>query len=283
MAGGSSNAYEQAQARLRSGGGGPIAQPVIVPINMGRPAYGRPVNRGEFDGDIHTTGPKVMGPADGRIDRWDVNTDQGQQAALGAWYAFTDEHRSDLAKKMWFLGLVKDPNDFSAAYNVWKEAVAHASGFAAKGREIDPQDVLDMMGDAANGAGNKQQQGPVTRRQVDLTNPETAKAWITQAYMSSMGRAPEEAEVRALANAIAAKERANPKVSTTTSNRFDDQGNPITDGNGNLVDSTQVNSGGFDSQAYLQNRINEDPEATAHQAAGELYPALLAALGGGLS
>jgi hypothetical protein len=90
-----------------------------------------------------------------------------------------------------------------------------------------------------------------------------------------MGRAPEDAEVRALVDALGQRERANPTIQTTTPTKFDDQGNPI--------DSTTTTTGGFDSSAYIQNQISADPEATAHQAAGDLYPALLAALGGGLS
>ena len=274
----SSTAIQDAMNKLRaaSTGGGGAAQaavsPYRIPVKTGA-QYNHPSNRGQFDDDIHTVGKTVNEKRD-VTDYFDL-TDEGVNAAIGSWYTFDDDERSALMKKMWFLGLIKDPSDFDGAYRAWQVAVGHAARFADTGKEIDPRDVLDMLGDSKAGAGTKQKAGPITRRQIDLTNPETAKAWITQAFAQSMGRAPEDAEVRALADALNERERANPTVQTTTPTKWDDQGNAI--------DSTTSTTGGFDSSAYLQNQISSDPEATAHQAAGELYPALLAALGGGLS
>lgn len=272
-----STAADQARAKLAAGGGGQAkvtVSPFQIPIRVGGYSYSRPINQGQFDGDIHTHSKVKEEAYRDKTERFDL-TDDGVNAAMGTWYSFSDQDRADLSKRMWYLGLIKDPNDFDAAYNTWKTAVEHAGRFAMAGREIDPRDVLDMMGDAANGPGAKQQAGPVTRRQIDLTDPETAKAWIQQAFAQSMGRAPEDAEVRALADALNQRERAHPTIQTTTPTKFDDQGNPI--------DTTVTTTGGVDSQAFLQNQIAADPEATAHQAAGELYPALLQALGAGLS
>ena len=272
-------AADKAKAALANGGGGtatPTASPYQIPIKTGSFGYQRDVNRGQFDDNIHTAGPNTkQHVSKDLVSRYDL-TDEGVNAAFGTWYSFDDKHRAALSAKMWYLGLIKDPHDFDGAYNVWKTAVTHAGRFAMTGKEIDPRDVLDMMGDAANGPGGqaKQKQGPVTRRQIDLTNPETAKAWVQQAFQQSMGRAPEDAEIRAMISALGQKERAHPTIQTTTPTAWDDQGNPI--------DSTTTTQAGFDSQAYLQNRISADPEANAHQAAGELYPALMQALGAGL-
>jgi hypothetical protein len=275
----SSTAIQDAMAKLReaSAGGGGAAQaaavsPYRIPVKTGA-SYNLPSNRGKFDDDIHTVGKTVKEKHD--VTEYFTLSDEGVSAAIGAWYTFDDDERSALMKRMWYLGLIKDPSDFDAAYKTWQAAVGHAARFAQTGKEIDPRDVLDILGDAKSGAATKQKAGPVTRRQIDLTNPETARAWITQAFAQSMGRAPEEAEIRAMVDALNERERANPTVQTTTPTKWDDQGNAI--------DSVTSTSGGVDPQAYLQNQISNDPEATAHQAAGELYPALLAALGGGLS
>lgn len=273
-----STAADRARAQLASGGGGSTkvtVSPFQIPIKFGGYSYSRPINQGQFDGDLSTHSRAKEEVYRDEVERFDL-TDDGVNGAMGAWYSFSDEARAALSKKMWYLGLIKDPNDFDAAYNQWKTAVEHAGRFAMTGREIDPQDVLEMMGDAASGpGGTRQQAGPVTRRQIDLTDPETAKAWIQQAFSQSMGRAPEDAEVRALADALNQRERANPTIQTSTPTKFDDEGNP--------VDTSVVTTGGVNSQAFLQNQIAADPEATAHQAAGELYPALLQALGAGLS
>ena len=262
-------AADKAKAALASSGGAatPTATQYQIPIYRGDHAT-------RTGAEQHAT---ALGMGDGStlVDKFSLN-DEGLNAAWGAWYTFADEDRAALSKKMWYLGLIKDPHDFDGAYNVWKTAVTHAGRFAMTGKEIDPRDVLDMMGDAANGPGGqaKQKQGPVTRRQIDLTDSQTAKAWITQAFQQSMGRAPEDAEIRSFIDALGQREKWHPKIETTTPTAWDDQGNPI--------DSTTTTSGGFNSQAYLQNRISADPEANAHQAAGELYPALMQALGAGL-
>lgn len=149
------NAAERARARLQSGGGAAsaAATPYQIPIRTGSYSYERPVNRGQFDDDVNTAGPNVrQRVSNDTVARFNL-TDEGVNAAFGTWYSFDDEQRGNLAKKMWFLGLVKDPNDFDSAYSVWKKAVEHAGRFALTGREIDPNDVLDMMGDAEGGAG----------------------------------------------------------------------------------------------------------------------------------
>lgn len=270
-------AADRARAALSSGGGGSRAAATAnqIPIRTGGFSYQRRENEGAFDGDIHTNAPRVLQEIDKDIvERFNL-TDEGVNAAFGTWYSFDDEQRAALSKKMWFLGLIKDPNDFDGAYDVWKKAITHAGRFAMTGKEMDPNDVLDLMGDAESGAtATKQKGGPVTRRQIDLTDPETAKAWVQEAFSQSMGRKAEDAEVRALVDALGARERANPSIQTTTPTKWDDQGNPI--------DSTTVTSGGFSSDAFIQNQVDADPEATAHQAAGELFPALLQALGAGV-
>ena len=274
-------AADRAKAALANGGGGATmkspATAYQIPIRTGSFGYDRQYNRGQFDDNIHTAGPGTQQHVSKDLtSRFDL-TDEGVNAAFGTWYSFDDQKRGDLTKKMWYLGLIKDPHDFDSAYNVWKTAVTHAGRFAMTGKEIDPQDVLDMMGDAANGpggSGGTRIQGPVTRRQIDLTDPETAKAWVQQAFQQSMGRAPEDAEIRAMVDALGRKEKASPQIQTTTPTKWDDQGNPI--------DSTTTTTGGVNAQAYLQNQISADPEATAHQAAGELYPALMQALGASL-
>lgn len=271
------NAAERAHAKLRGGAGAtaPQVSPYRIPIRTGRYTYYRPVNRGQFDGDTRTSGPDLRQKDDVDVTERFELTDEGVNSAFGTWYSFDDSQRAELAKKMWYLGLIKDPNDFDGAYSTWKKAVEHAARFALTGREIDPRDVLDMMGDAESGPGApKQKQGPVTSRSIDLTDPTTARAWIQQAFKQSMGRNAEDAEIRAMADALADAERAHPKVTTSTPTKWDDNGNPI--------DSITTTTGGMSSEAFIQNQVDADPEATAHQAAGELYPALISMLGADL-
>lgn len=273
-----SNALSQLDAAASGGGAAALTtSPYRIPVRTGgvsqtegrRTVGGRGKDTGGANaglyGDSGET-PEVM--------HLPLNN-QGVQAAIGAWYGFSDEHRSDLMKKMWFLGLTKSPTDFDGAVSVWQKAVGHAASFAEQGREIDPQDVLGMMADgsaAANGKGGYRQQ-QTTSRSIDLTDPATAREWVQQAFHQSMGRKAEDAEVRALVDALHQRQQADPKVTTDTPTKWDQ--------NGNAIESTRTVTGGVDPNAFFANQMASDPEANAHQAAADLFPALIHALSAG--
>lgn len=274
-AGGGGSAVDQAKAALAAaaaGGGGlsAVSQGPLIPVRGNLGSYLKPVNRGQFDGDIHTTGPTVKERTP-LTSHNDLNPD----AAIGAWYSFTDEDRSSLMKRMWFLGLTKSPTDFDSAFAVWKAAVAHAAGFAAAGKKVDPRDVIEMLADGKDGAngpnGNGYRQQQTVHRSIDLTDPATAQEWVQQAFHQSMGRKAEPAEVRALVDALHEKQRANPQVTTSTPTKWD--------ANGNAIESTTTQTGGVDPDAFFAARMAADPEAGAHQAAADLFPALMQAIG----
>ena len=267
------SAADKAKAALaaaKSGGGQPSStdprDTVTIPITWGTGSHTRPLNEGRFDDDIHTQAPGNL--------REKVNTHQTDyltpEAAMGAWYSFTDDQRSGLMKRMWFLGLTKSATDFDGAFSVWKNAVGHAANFALSGRQIDPKDVLEMMADGEQGAGKYKQQES-THRSIDLTDPATAREWVQQAFHQSMGRKAEDAEVRALVDALHERQKSNPQVTTTTPTKWD--------ANGNALDSTTTQTGGVDPDAFFAQQMAADPEAGAHQAASTLFPALMQALG----
>lgn len=268
------NVLSQLDAAAAGGGAAQTAvSPYRIPVRTGR-QYSIPSNRGQFDGDINTVGKTVRQPRD-QSERFDL-TDTGVQAAIGMWYGFDDDYRSSMMKRMWFLGLIKTPTDFDAATKVWQQAVGHAANFANQGREIDPQDVLEMMADGSQGAnggpgssGYRQQ--ATTHRSIDLTDPATAREWVQQAFKQSMGRKAEDAEVRAMVDALHKQQQSNPQVTTMTPTKWD--------ANGNAIESTTTTTGGVDPNSFFAQQMAADPEAGAHQAAAELFPALMQAIG----
>ena len=275
-----SSALEKARQRMAASKGGAAPSSASgqkmttstfrIPVRNG--GYLMPVNQGQFDDDPRTT-VKTKQKVD-RVDKFDL-TDTGLEAAVGAWYAFGDDDRADLMKRMWFLGLTKSPTDFDAAFRVWSSAVQHSARFAANGREMDPRDVMEMMADggaSADGKGKYKQQQTTSRR-IDLTDPATAREWVQEAYKASMGRRAEDAEVRALIDALHDRQQATPAVTTTTPTKWDE--------NGNAIESTTTTSGGVDPDAFFAAQMRDDPEAGAHQAAAELFPALQQLLGAG--
>jgi hypothetical protein len=269
------SAADKAKAALaaaQSGGGQPSSAKgpqVTVPITWGAGSYLKPVNEGQFDGDIHTQAPGNVRDKT-NLSKTDYLT---PEAAAGAWYSFSDDQRSGLMKRMWFLGLTKSATDFDGAFSVWKNAVGHAANFALSGRQIDPKDVLEMMADGSEGADGKgkYRQQESVHRSIDLTDPATAREWVQQAFHQSMGRKAEDAEVRALVDALHERQKSNPQVTTSTPTKWDE--------NGNAVDSTTTQTGGVDPDAFFAAQMATDPEAGAHQAASTLFPALMQALG----
>lgn len=188
------------------------------------------------------------------------------ESAVNSFYLLDDKYREDLQKKMWYLGLIDGPNNMDQALKVWGNAVQHSWNYKAAGKNIDPLTVLQRMtnlkaGQLGPGAGTR----TVTQRQINFTDPEQAKAWIREAFQSSMGRDPHDAEIRAMLGAIAEGNRKQPQVMQST-----------TDINGNTTQ--RVVDPGFDPTAYIKNHLASDPEAAASQAASQLYPALIAAL-----
>lgn len=278
MLGSSDTAKQSALDQLNSAaaGGGLSVSPYHIPIRTGGASEtqghrmvgggGNPdlggANSGQYSGDTNQT-PEV--------NHYDLS-DNGVKAAIGAWYSFSDDYRSSIMKKMWYLGLTKSPSDFDGAFAIWNKAVTHAANFAVQGREIDPQNVIDMMADAASEPGKGRQQ-QTTQKSIDLTDPQQAQEWVQQAFQQSMGRKADDAEVRALVDALHQAQQSHPTITTNTPTKWDAAGNAI--------ESSSTKTGGVDPNSFFAARMASDPEANAHQAASTLYPALLQALQAG--
>ena len=184
--------------------------------------------------------------------------------AYALWYQMGDKERSQLQQAMWTMGLTKGPEDIDGAFSVWQKAVDTAFRFAMNGNNKSVMDVLPMLSNyGLAGGGN----APQTRRQTtfNVLDPTQARAALTGAFQQMMGRNPTEAEINQWVASASAQMKAHPQITQTT---VDAQGNQT---------SQQIDPG-FDPSAALQDQLNNDPEAKAHQAAATLYPALLQAL-----
>lgn len=248
--------------------GGPTIKPgtPLIPVKMPgtpyNPSGAGSVNAFEY-GQKTVAGKSV-----------DLPPDQ----AANAIYGWSNEDIKAFAKKVWYLGGISTPQDIQGALQVWDAAVQQAARFAAAGRPMDPQDVMQMMlaGDpgAQKNLTQRKNGGVVTQkaRSINLSNPTEAKALITQAFQQSMGRDPTDAEVRTLTESLNAEQRKNPTVTTQRSTYSD---------TGQLTGQQSTSSGGMDAGQYVLDSAQADPEAASYQAGTTYFNALMGALGPG--
>ena len=182
-----------------------------------------------------------------------------------------------MTEKAWYWGYdkVSAPDDIMGFIALWQDAVNEAAAFQAAGKRLSPMQVLELgaTGNVKNRADRAFAGGMQTQksRKIQLTDPVSAKALIRQAFQTAFGRDPTDAEVRTLAGSLTAAEKAHPQV-TVDQASFDAAGNPT-------GTPTETVSGGIDPGAFLQEQVQDDPEAKEFQAAGTYFPALMQLMG----
>jgi hypothetical protein len=184
--------------------------------------------------------------------------------AIQSWYLMDDKRRSTLMEDMYAFGLIDGTNREDQAVGVWSDAVKQSWYYAQAGKDVPPEDMFKRFTNLKAG-----EQGPNgVRTQTNISyrymDPAGANALVKSAFRQAVGRDATDAELRSMAGAIIDGYRTNPDKTVST-----------TDRSGNTTSSTTP---GFDAQAYLANQLDANPEAAAHQAASELYPALIQAL-----
>lgn len=150
-------------------------------------------------------------------------------------------YRSQLQDRVRLKNIAKkagvDPNDPVALAEMWQRAVSEAEAAASVTPGMTPWDVLDGWAkDGAPGTLKAEQtererreaffaEDPpdpysITRTQktINLTDPDTARALITQLLERELGRRPSDNEIRDFTSALNRKERESPSVTTTTEN-----------------------------------------------------------------
>lgn len=192
-------------------------------------------------------------------------------------YSMDPAEVNKLTERAWYLGYdkVSAPNDVMGFIALWQDAVDSAALFQANGKHLSPMQVLEYgaTGNAKTRAERAQVGGVQTqkKRTVQITDPESARAMIRQAFKTAIGRDPTDSEIRTLAGSLTAAEKKHPQVSVTSAS-FDAAGNQTGATN-------QTDSGGIDPSAFIQNQLEQDPAAKEFQAAGTYFPALMQLMG----
>lgn len=261
------------------GGGGGSAAQDDPPVFMGG---GNVVTQNERAGSVHRTPNRKDIPGHGFVKPMSEVADQ--------WYEWQDVDRQKWADHLIDAGVIdeEDRYDYSKLQQIWTAMVQESAGYTSRGKQVSPWDAAVLYGggdENGNTAASLGRQAageePLQRytqssrsRNIDVTDPATAKALVNQVLGKLLGRNANDDEVRALTSTLNDAERDNPRITDTKTKyelRDDESGYDTT--------TTSRSHGGIDAGQVLSDVAEDDPEYGAYQAATTYWGALEAALG----
>lgn len=163
--------------------------------------------------------------------------------------------------------LLGEDYSLGKAFQLWNEAIDEAEAGSMVGSPRTPWEVLERWssdGDAFNkesglGESIAGYQGPRvitrTQRSINLTDPKTAEAVAMDAAKRELGRRPTDDEFAEFLAALNNEERANPTISTTTTN-LDEEGQEVSS-------STETSGGTVNPTGMAANWIDEEHNVEA--------------------
>lgn len=166
-----------------------------------------------------------------------------------------------------------DPDTIKAYDELLKETANYQTHF----RDLTPDQYLDkkIAGINAAGGAGKTTTSTNTQTSINLTDPITAKGYITGSMRSLLGRMPTASEVNGFVTALNTAERDNPNVTTSTSTTTQNGAGTNTNTNTSSTSSGGISSGAdFGDDFIMQNNM---PELRASNAV-QFYQLALQAL-----
>lgn len=200
-----------------------------------------------------------------------------QDQAVAQFYSWSDEERSQWGKRLYTMGVLKDPNDWNGMLNYWADAVKQSANlYSYGGKPVTPWDFVTMQ--QKNAAPGANYNGPVTHTthdtSVNLPSESDAQAAIKTLFKEQLGRDPEDGELSRYTSMMMAKFKAHPQSTTTTTTTDPGKGGK----DGGSTTSSSTSTGAYNPQVDLQDAVQADPEWGAYQAATTYYNALQGAL-----
>lgn len=217
------------------------------------------------------------GPAGARIGRGQgfdtISNLTGQ--FYGKW---SNAKINSLAQKLAAAGWIQpgDVGNVAAVGAAYEKLLQLTATMNANGRMVTPTDVLNRYlggGGGAGGAGGRPSSYSETTKEVNLTNPKTARALMIQTLQQRLGRDPSAAEQHGFLAAIHQAEREDPTVRTSNYKL-----NPAT---GQYETTSTTTKGGVDEGAFASDfgSKHNQKEYGAYQAATTYFNALMQEVG----
>lgn len=156
---------------------------------------------------------------------------------------------------------------------LWGTYAAQAAQYFAQGRKLTPWDILSRDMEQRETYLNTPRSVTQTSTSYDMSTREDAHAIFLQAAQSLLGRDPTKAEISTFQKALNAYEKANPTVTTQTTNYMGDT----------VTGQTSTTKGGVKEgarQLMAMEDVKRDPEYGAYQAATTYFDAMMEMIGG---
>ncbi len=189
------------------------------------------------------------------------------------YYKWSDKTKNKFLTQLNLAGYDTSTMKDSQIAQLWGSYAAQAAQYYSQGKKLTPWDILSKDREAREAYMRTPRTVTQTATSYDLSTREDAHAIFLQAAQSLLGRDPTKAEISAFQKALNAYEKANPTVTTTTTNYMGDT----------VTGQSQTTKGGVKEgarQLMAMEDIKADPEYGAYQAATTYFDAMMEMIGG---
>jgi hypothetical protein len=157
---------------------------------------------------------------------------------------------------------------------LWASYSAQAAGYYANGQTVTPWDILAKDRKQREAFMKTPRTVTQTSTDLDVSSALSSRALFQQAAHALLGRDPTKGELRSFQDRLNAYEKANPRVTTTTTNYV---GSDVTGQSSTTVGGVKAE----DRAMMAEDLAKADPEYGAYQAATNGMNWLMEMVGGG--
>lgn len=189
------------------------------------------------------------------------------------YYSWDDKTKNKFLSQLNLAGYDTSQMKDAQVAQLWGAYAAQAGSYYAQGKKLTPWDILSKDMQAREAYLNTPRSVTQSSTAYDMSTREDAHGIFLQAAQSLLGRDPTKAEISAFQKALNAYEKANPTVTTTTTNYMGDT----------VTGQTQTTKGGVKEgarQLMAVEDVKADPEYGAYQAATTYFDAMMEMIGG---
>lgn len=191
----------------------------------------------------------------------------------GAYYSWGDDTKNKFLSQLNLAGYDTNGMKDAQIAQLWGSYAAQAAEYYARGTKVTPWDILAKDREQREAYMRTPRSVTQSSTAYDMSTREDAHGIFLQAAQSLLGRDPTKSEITAFQKALNAYEKANPTVTTTTTNYMGDD----------VTGQTSTTKGGVKEGArglMAMEDIKKDPEYGAYQAATTYFDAMMEMIGG---